>query len=243
MQQPHKANSKTCSLIAQAYEIEKSKVYHQQTHNEARQSVIDEMRQNSRNSSTTHQVQAEVHHAFYSQVSKQRSAPATQFAYSDVVKRSTQQNLNKTRNISTQTDECDSFEFLGRSFFDKLKYCLVELFRSSVMKENSKEQNHIIDNVLQQQFGNGTSNFPQEKREERNRKKRLPEPESDAQDDVETDLEGVISDFENPNYGDKFITVEKKQVRIPKLKLFNSEIQSEPKSVKVRGKKSRKKNN
>ena len=30
----HRANSKTCSLIAEAYEIEKHKAYNQQTHNE-----------------------------------------------------------------------------------------------------------------------------------------------------------------------------------------------------------------
>ena len=65
--------------------------------------------------------------------------------------------------MSTQTDNSDSFEFLGRNFFDKLKYCFVELFRSSVMKENSKVQNQIIDNVLQQQFGNEIRKHPEGK--------------------------------------------------------------------------------
>ena len=51
---------------------------------------------------------------------------------------------------------------------DKLKYCLVELFQSSVMKENSKVQNEIIDNVLQQKFGNKTRKHSQEKTEEIN---------------------------------------------------------------------------
>ena len=94
--------------------------------------------------------------------------------------------------MSTQTDDSDSFEFFGRNFFDKLK-CLVKLFRSSVMKENSKVQNQIIDNVLQQQFGNEIRKHPQGKTEERNHKKRPTEPESDAPDDVETDIEGVIN--------------------------------------------------
>ena len=130
----HRANSKTCSLIAEAYEIEKHKAYNQQTRNEARQFLMDQKSQNSRNNSTTHVIQADVHHALHSQVTKPRTA------YSDIVKRTStlQQNPNITRNMSTQTDDSDSFEYLGRIFFDKLKYCLVELFRSSVMKENSK---------------------------------------------------------------------------------------------------------
>ena len=60
---------------------------------------------------------------------------------------------------------------------------------------------------------------------------------------MDTDLEGVISDYENRNYGDKFITVEKKQIRIPNPKSLNSEVQADPKPVRGRGKKSRKKNN
>ena len=109
---------------------------------------MDQKSRNSRNNSTTRVIQADVHHALHSQVTKPRTA------YSDIVKRTTtsQQNPNITRNMSTQTDDSDSFEFLGRNVFDKLKYCLVELFQSSVMKENSKVQNQIIDNVLQQQF-------------------------------------------------------------------------------------------
>ena len=122
---------------------------------------MDQKSQNSRNNSTTHVIQADIHHALHSQVTK----PGT--AYSDIVKRTTtsQQNPNITRNISTQTDDSD--EFLGRNFFDKLKYCLVELFRSSVMKENSIVQNQIIDNVLQQQFGNEIRKHPEGKTEKK----------------------------------------------------------------------------
>ena len=76
-----------------------------------------------------------------------------------------------------------------------------------------------------------------------NHKKRPAEPESDAPDDVETDIEDVISDYEKGNYGNKFITVEKKQIRVPNPKFLNSEIQTEPKPVRGRSKKSRKKNN
>ena len=51
-------------------------------------------------------------------------------------------------------------------------------------------------------------------------------------------IEGVISDYEKGNYGDKFITVEKKQIRVPNPKFLNSEIQTEPKPVRGRDKKS-----
>ena len=43
--------------------------------------------------------------------------------------------------------------------------------------------------------------------------------------DLETDLEGVISDNENINDNDNFITVEKKQIRISNSKFLNSETQ------------------
>ena len=42
---------------------------------------------------------------------------------------------------------------------------------------------------------------------------------------METDIEGVISDYEKFNCGDKFLTVEKKQMRVPNQKFWNSEIQ------------------
>ena len=70
-------------------------------------------------------------------------------------------------------------------------------------------ESHPLYNVIRK--------HPQGKTEEWNHKKRPAEPESDAPDDVETDIEGVISDYEKGNYGDKFITVEKKQIRIPNL--------------------------
>ena len=79
----HRANSKICSLIAEAYEIEKHTAYNQQTHNEARQFLMDQKSRNSRNYSTTHVIQADVHHALHSQVPKPRTA------YSDIVKRTT----------------------------------------------------------------------------------------------------------------------------------------------------------
>ena len=135
--------------MAEAYEIEKSKAYNQQTYNEARQTVIEKKNLNSRNSSTSHVVQAEIHHAFHSQVASPKSNLTNRYAYADVVKHTTQQNASTTRNMSTQTEECDSSEFLGRTFFDKSKYCLIELFQSSIMKENSKTQKLIIDNVFQ----------------------------------------------------------------------------------------------
>ena len=91
--------------------------------------------------------------------------------------------------MSTQTDECDSFEHLDKTFFDKLKICLVELFQSSIMKENSNARHLIIDNVLQHQFRNETSKYQKEmgKNNQRNQKKRL--AESEPQDDTETDLD------------------------------------------------------
>ena len=46
--------------------------------------------------------------------------------------------------------------------------------------------------------------------------------------DLETDFEGVISDYENINYSDNFITVEKKQI-IANSKFLNSETHSEAK--------------
>ena len=59
---------------------------------------------------------------------------------------------------------------------------------------------------------------------------------------LETDLEGVLSDYENINDCDNFITVEKKQIRIANSKFLNSETQSEAKWEKGRREKIRKKN-
>ena len=63
-----------------------------------------------------------------------------------------------------------ALSFLVEIFLINLN--IVVLFRSHVMKENSKVQNQIIDNVLQQQSGNEIRKHPQEKTEERNHKKR-----------------------------------------------------------------------
>ena len=75
------------------------------------------------------------------------------------------------------------------------------------------------------------------KNNDRNQKKRL--AESEPQDDSETDLEGVISDYENTNPKDRFITVEEKQIKFQKV--WNPEIQTENKSGKGYKKKSQKK--
>ena len=58
---------------------------------------------------------------------------------------------------------------------------------------------------------------------------------------LESDLEGVISDYENINDCDNFITVEKKQIRIANSKFLNSETQSEAKWEKGRNKNPEKK--
>ena len=88
-----------------------------------------------------------------------------------------------------------------------------------------------------------SENILKEKQKKGITKKRPAEPESNAPDDVKTDIEGVISDYEKGNYGDQFITVEKKQIRVPNPKFLNSEIKTEPKPVRGQNKKTRKKNN
>ena len=109
------------------------------------------------------------------------------------------------------------------------------------MKENSKMQKLIIDNVLQHQFGSENNKIYHKKELKKTRgiKKKRP-AESDVLD-LETDLEGVISDNENINDNNNFITVEKKQIRISNSKFLNSETQSEAKLGKGRSKKSWKK--
>ena len=148
--------------------------------------------QNPTNGLKSHVVQVEIH-ALGTQlgpVVNPRSDLGSHITYSDIVRQSVKPNTNvkSTKNMSTQTDECDSFEHLGKTFFDKLKICLVELFQSSIMKENSNARHLIIDNVLQHQFGNETSKYQTEirKNNDRNQKKRL--AESEPQDDSETDL-------------------------------------------------------
>ena len=107
---------------------------------------------------TTQGIKADIH-ALGTQlgpVVNPRSDLGSQITYSDIVRQSVKPNINVkvTKNMSMQTDECDSFEHLGKTFFDKLKICLVELFQSSIMKEKSNARCLSIDNVLQHQFGN-----------------------------------------------------------------------------------------
>ena len=102
--------------MAEAYKIEKHKAYNQQTYNEARQTIIDKKNLNSKSSSTLHIVQAEIHTAFHSQVTCPESNLTNRYGYADV-KHITQQNTSTTRNMLTQTEECDLSEFLSRTFF------------------------------------------------------------------------------------------------------------------------------
>ena len=92
----------------------------------------------------------------------------------------------------------------------------------SIMKENSKTQKLIIDNVFQHQFVSENKKIPQERIEENKRNQNKRPAESDVLD-LESDLEGVISYYENINDCDNFITVEKKQIRIANSKFLNSE--------------------
>ena len=62
----------------------------------------------TRSSSTSHIVQAELHHAFNSQVASPKSNLTNRYAYADVIKRTTQQNPSSTRTMWTQTEEYDS---------------------------------------------------------------------------------------------------------------------------------------
>ena len=97
--------------------------------------------QNPRNGLTSHVVQAEIHAVGIQlgPVVYPRNDLGSHITYSDSVRQSVKPNTNvkATKNMSTQTDECESFAHLGKTFFDKLKICLVELFQSSIMKENS----------------------------------------------------------------------------------------------------------
>ena len=53
-------------------------------------------------------MQAEIHHAFHSQVASPKINLTNRYTYADVVKHTTQQNASTTRNMSTQTEEYDS---------------------------------------------------------------------------------------------------------------------------------------
>ena len=90
--------------MVEAYEIEKHRAYDQETYNEARQTVIEKKNLNTKSSSTSHIVQAEIHHAFHSQVASPKSNLTNRYAYADVAKHTTQQNPSSTRNMSTQTE-------------------------------------------------------------------------------------------------------------------------------------------
>ena len=76
---------------------------------------------------------------------------------------------------------------------------------------------------MQYQFRSENKKIPQKRIEENKRNQKKKPAESDVLN-LETNLEGVLSDYENINDSDNFITVEKKQIRIANLMFLNSEI-------------------
>ena len=69
-------------------------------------------------------VQAEIHHAFQSQVARPKKKPYEQICRCQTVHNRMQVQLEIY--MSTQTEEYDSSKFLGRPYFDKHKYYLIE---------------------------------------------------------------------------------------------------------------------
>jgi hypothetical protein len=174
----HKANSRECNLIKQAYEIEKRRAAGE-SYSEARNNT--ENRTSMQNIYNVITTEADVHHSLNSQIGRPMS-------YSDVTKRSNinntyqsripvpgsqdnkshsysyniirrgtestckQCNQTERKEIGTQTEQYTD-EQKERISLIKLRNCLTEVLSSNIWKECNNNRKKIIEGAMRNAFG------------------------------------------------------------------------------------------
>lgn len=151
----HKANSRKCDLFYTACQIESVRALQNETYLQARKQVLTQ--QSSSSNLNSHEIQAEFHHSINSQTVN--NTVRNNNKYSDIVKAITHRTIKSSNSCATQTDDCiteaSTMKNLPENFFDKLRKCLIELFQSSVLKENKRSQSLIVESAIRNSFNLG----------------------------------------------------------------------------------------
>jgi hypothetical protein len=247
--QDHMANSKNCPRMKMAYEIEKVRADTNETYMNARQIVIDKNKENYNvntvNNIQTHTVEAEIHQAA-------ENGSSTRQTYSDILQyrrpnqtetrpsTSLNQKSNKENktfiSCETQTEPIHQREYdinmnhYENNFLNKFKNCLLELFQSNILRENTQTQALLVESAIRHNFkdqptkdqsNNLTQNpniVDQLDSTATQRNKKIRNAETKDTEETSIDEDAVISHSSDSEEQSIWKTIEKKSIKVPNNK-------------------------
>lgn len=217
---PHIASSKECTIIRDARKIEQIRANTGKPYNEARNEFLK--RTNFSNQNGNLQMQKAETMIVNDKRQEIVSKRPTSTGY--IALQRVQCNLNKKQMVTrgTQTVNNDinihdkDTKINNETFFEKLKSCIIELFQSSIFRENRNNQSLIVESTIRSHFGKELRN-ENEQECEGARKELKENTGKGTKRPTECILEeedvGVISSQDNTTDTEGFITVEKRMVR------------------------------
>ena len=217
----HKANSRECTYYSTAHQVEEVRATTNQTFHQAREIVLQQRKQQQEHvtigpgqtEGNLHRqsVKVDVHHAMNSQLgsaNRYRTPPGqvTCLQYSDhlqtheIDRESDRIRVSGVATCGTQTDltiqpsdNKGQESLVTEDFLDKLKTCLVDLFRSNILQESRRSQELLVANAIGNTYNRKQTVVPADPETQPKCPPRPSTIEEDGDDEISI-VDGVISD-------------------------------------------------